>query len=156
MAEKKALEEKLIQLAKGANLLKVPVYFSEQYPEGLGKTISAIRSASKDAAVWTKTKFSAGEFVEKIPAKHILLAGVETHICIRQTAYDLRENGKTVSLVVDAIGSRHAEDRNVSLQEMHMDRFLFTTVETVLFELMEDAKHPQFKEISALIKQPLL
>jgi nicotinamidase-related amidase len=120
-------------LVRGAHLLKVPVYLSEQYPKGLGKTLPRITKGIKPAAVFEKTAFSAGEFADQIDEKVVILAGLETHICLRQTAYDLKAAGKSVVIAADATASRRTEHRDIALQELQTDQFLITSVEALLF-----------------------
>lgn len=146
------LENRVRILAQASSLLKIPTYLTEQRPEKLGHTIDSIRSITGKSSVWSKVRFSAGEFGKDIKESTILLCGMEAHICIRQTAYDLRQQNKNVVILADAISSRHTRDEEIALHEMQHDQFLITSVEALLFELMEHADHPEFKEISALIR----
>jgi nicotinamidase-related amidase len=84
--------------------------------------------------------------------KRILVAGCEAHVCIRQTVYDLRLKEFTPIVVADAIGSRRERDREIALAEMRADRVVVSTVEAVLFEMLETADHKCFKDIQALLK----
>ncbi len=142
----------IITLVKGAHLLGVPVYFSEQYPKGLGKTLPRLMDGIKPAAVFEKTTFSAGQFAGEMDEKVIILAGLETHICLRQTAYDLKAEGKLVVIPADATASRRTENRDIALQELQTDQFLITSVEALLFEWVGDSQHQHFKEFSSIIK----
>lgn len=151
--EHAALEKKLVQLVTGLGLLGVPVVFSEQYPKGLGKTVGSLAKLAPDAPVVEKTAFSAAEAVRPhLSRKHVLVAGMEAHICVRQTVYDLRRLDKKVTVIGDATGSRQTSDRDLALAEMRADEILIYGVEALLFELMADAAHPAFKKISELIK----
>lgn len=146
------LEKRLSQLVAGCVKLGIPVSFTEQYPKGLGKTVESLKKLSPSSPVFEKTRFSAGEFNERLTRKKIIVAGLETHICVRQTIYDLIMQRKTVVVVADACGSRFQENKDLALTEFAADKILLTSVEALLFELLGDAEHPQFKEISALVK----
>lgn len=152
VADSEALLRKIAMCIQGAAHLGLAIYFSEQYPKGLGGTLPSIRALSPDAPVFEKTAFSSGAFAENIPQQNILLIGAETHICVRQTALDLRMKGKNPILVADAVGSRDPYHKQTALSELQTDKFLITTVEAALFEILEDAKHPKFKDISKLVK----
>lgn len=145
--------ERLEILVKGATLLGVPVVITEQVPAKLGKTVPAIlQAAGKTCKPIPKTHFSAMEQGKIFSKRRILVAGCETHVCIRQTVYDLRLKEFTPIVVADAVGSRQERDREIALAEMRADRVVVTTVEAVLFEMLETADHKQFKEIQALLK----
>jgi hypothetical protein len=139
-------------LVKAAKLLEIPVGITEQVPTKLGKTVPAILQAAGQVAPISKTLFSAAEAGRSLGKKKVLVAGCETHVCIRQTVYDLRLKEIQPVLVADAVGSRRDSDRQLALQEMRHDGIVVATTEAVLFELLEGAEHPKFKEIQALIK----
>lgn len=144
--------KKLAQLITGARYLDLPVFFSEQYPKGLGPTLKELKALTPNAPVFEKTAFSAGAMAGQIDSKVIVIAGCEAHICVRQTVLDFRSQGKSVVLIADAVASRHAENREIALQELRAEGVKISSVEALLFELLGDAKHPRFKEISALIR----
>jgi isochorismate hydrolase len=144
--------ERVEILVKAAKLLEIPVGITEQVPTKLGKTVPAILQAAGKVAPISKTLFSAAEAGRSLGKKKVLVAGCETHICIRQTVYDLRLKEIQPVLVADAVGSRRDSDRQLALQEMRHDGIVVATTEAVLFELLEGAEHPKFKEIQALIK----
>lgn len=150
--ENEKLERKASQMIQGCRILGIPIYFSEQYPKGLGSTLQSLRQLSPESPVFTKKVFSAGEFAKEISQKHVLLIGIETHVCVRQTAHDFLDQDKIPHLIVDATSSRNLTDKQVALDELKKAKVNQTTVESVLFELMETADHPQFKAISSLIK----
>ena len=143
--------DRLVVLIQGARLLELPVVLTEQVPAKLGKTVEAVQKAAGGKAV-SKTKFSAAEEGKLLERKRILVAGCETHVCIRQTVYDLRLKELTPVVVADAVGSRHAGDRDMALAEMRADGVVVSTVEAVLFEILGGSEHPKFKEIQALLK----
>ena len=144
-------------LAKAADILKLPVIFSEQYPQGLGSTIFELKGAINNN-VFEKASFSALKSdeikskLEESGRKKVILTGIETHICVYQTARELLENGYEVYVVKNATSSRKSKDYKTALELMRDYGAKLTCVETVLFELLETSKHPNFKEIQALIK----
>jgi nicotinamidase-related amidase len=144
--------------ARGFQILNVPTIVTEQYPKGLGRTAEEILfSLPDDFEVIEKITFSSciDAFVAKLNehgAKQVVLCGLETHICVNQTAHDLLANGFEVHVLTDAVGSRYKEDREAGLTKMFQSGVVPATVEMSLFELMRDAEHGQFKEIQSLIK----
>jgi nicotinamidase-related amidase len=144
---------------RGFRILNVPIIVTEQYPQGLGRTAEEILfSLPDDFEFIEKTSFSscgASAFIEKlndVGAKQVVLGGLETHICVNQTAHDLLDNGFEVHLLTDSVASRYPEDRETALLKMMASGVVPATVEMSLFELMRDARHEQFKEIQNLIK----
>lgn len=137
-----------------ADQLGIPVVVSEQYPKGLGPTLAALQPVDAIA----KTSFSAmdnPEFVEKINAlgkRHVLLSGMETHICVSQTAHDLCEANFPVWVVADACLSRKKTDWKISLQRMVVDGSRITTTEAIIFEILEKAEGDLFKALAKRIK----
>ena len=144
----------LRQPAQGAELLGVPALFTEQYPKGLGPTVEAL--APPRALVVEKTTFDATRapgFLDRLASDHtLILTGCETHICVLQTALGLIAAGRRVAVVADAVGSRRAESKRLGLARMEKAGADIVTTEMVLFEWVGDARHPQFKAISALVK----
>ena len=140
-------------LVKGASLLGVPIVVTEQVPSKLGKTVpTVLEAAGRGCKPIAKSSFSAVEQGKVFSKRRILVAGCEAHVCIRQTVYDLRLKEFTPIVVADAIGSRRERDREIALAEMRADRVVVTTVEAVLFEMLETADHKCFKDIQALLK----
>lgn len=147
------------RLVEAAGLLNIPVLLTEQYPQGLGPTDSAITDLlSEDTLIFDKTGFSccaADGFTETIASterKQIILVGQETHVCVLQTALELMDLGYQVYVAEDAVCSRKAEHKHYALQRMKQQGATITNHESVLFEWLRDAKHPEFKRISALIR----
>ncbi|MBA2494848.1 MAG: hydrolase [Acidobacteria bacterium] len=144
---------------RGLQILGLPVIVTEQYPKGLGKTAEEILfSLPPDFEFVEKTAFSscgASVFMEKLRetgASQIVLCGLETHVCINQTAHDLLNEGFEVHVLEDCVSSRFSRDKETALAKMRMNGIVPSCVEMALFELMTDAKHEQFKEIQNLIK----
>ncbi len=151
------LEKKLNQLVEGMQVLGVPIIVSEQYTKGLGKTIESVSEKLKDVPTYEKMTFSCMQNLELATAielsgkRTIILAGIEAHICVLQTALDLCQEGFDVALVLDAVGSRSEENKSVSVLRLQ-NKVAFTSVESVLFELCKVAGTEQFKAISRIIK----
>jgi nicotinamidase-related amidase len=160
IADDARLRKNAAALAEGARLLDVPLVVTEQYPKGLGRTVPELRGAVQAAGghALEKTAFScpADPMVrarlEALHRSHVLLAGVEAHICVLQTALDLAESGYKVHVVEDAVGSRTRENKEAGLARMLRHGVEPSTVEMALFELMGDAKHPAFRDVQRLIK----
>ena len=144
--------DRLIVLIRGVRLLDVPVLLTEQVPTKLGKTVEGVQKAAGNPRAMSKTAFSAATEGKELGRKRVLVAGCETHVCVRQTVYDLRLRELTPVVVADAVGSRQARDREMALAEMRADGVVVSTVEAVLFEMLESADHPKFKEVQALLK----
>jgi nicotinamidase-related amidase len=144
---------------RAAGLLEVPVVVTEQYPKGLGPTAEEIRAVlPADHVPIEKTAFSscgARGFVERLrglDARHILVCGIEAHICVNQTTHDLLAHGYRVHLLTDCVTARAAENKQIALDKMRLAGALPSSVEMALFELIRDARHEQFKAIQKLIK----
>lgn len=151
------LEKKLNQLVEGMQVLGVPIIVSEQYTKGLGKTIESVSEKLKDIPTFEKMTFSCmrnaelAAAIEQSGKRTIILAGIEAHICVLQTALDLCAEGFDVALVLDAVGSRSDENKSISVLRLQ-NKVAFTSVESVLFELCEVAGTEEFKAISKIIK----
>lgn len=145
--------------ARGFQILNLPVFVTEQYPKGLGRTAEEVLSAlPADFEFIEKSAFSscgAGAFNERLKSagvSQIVLAGLETHICVNQTAHDLLAENFQVHLLTDCVGSRDEEDKKTAIAKMQLSGAIPACVEMSLFELLRDSKHEQFKEIQNLIK----
>jgi hypothetical protein len=145
-------------LFSGLDLLGVPLVISRQYPKGLGDTVPEIREVTGKATVLDKTTFSCyqDEAIRKAVAatgrRHIVLSGTEAHVCVLQTAIDLREAGFQVVLVADCVGSRRPIDRDYALKRAAGEGVILVSYEQLLFELLAGASSPAFKALSALLK----
>jgi len=158
MHEKEKLLENLQKLIRGARAMGVPIMVTEQYPAGLGFTIPEIAQLIPDVTPITKFSFSCcGEeaFTPQMKAlnrKQVLLTGIETHVCVYQTAVDLAGAGYEVQVVADCVSSRTAFNRDIGLNRMCASGASITSVEIALFELLKVAKGDKFKEISKIVK----
>ena len=145
-------------MANAASILNVPVILTEQYPQGLGSTINQVKSFVDENNIFEKTSFSAlnveevKSALEKTGRKKVVLTGIETHICVYQTARALLDAGYEVYVVKNACASRSKKDYRTALELMRDYGAKLTCVETVLFELLGSSKHPNFKEVQLLIK----
>ncbi|HEX8289729.1 MAG TPA: isochorismatase family protein [Pyrinomonadaceae bacterium] len=144
---------------RGFQILNLPVLVTEQYPKGLGRTAEEILfSMPPEFEFVEKTAFSsygAVSFIEKLQstrASQIVLCGLESHICVNQTAHDLLNQNYEVHLLTDCIGSRYSQDKETAISKMQTGGAILSTMEMALFELLRDARHEQFKEIQSLIK----
>lgn len=145
------------RLIDGAKLLGLPIAATEQYPQGLGPTSPEL--AQRLGPMPAKLMFSCREcqslfagFQQRGIGK-ILVAGIEAHVCVQQTVLDLLADGYRVYLAVDAIGARHEVDYTTALRRMESSGATLTTTEAALFEWCEAAGTPEFKQISALVRE---
>ncbi|WP_240928062.1 hydrolase [Thalassoroseus pseudoceratinae] len=148
------------RLLTGAKILDVPAVATEQYPKGLGPTVSPLADFFEDRP--DKLRFSAAELLpwslnedDEQTRDQIVIAGIETHICILQTAFDLMERGLRVFIVADAVSSRSTTHHELALKRLRDGGAVITTTESVLFEWCEVAGTDTFKQISQLVREPL-
>lgn len=142
---------------KGFQILDLPILVSEQYPQGLGRTVQPLMTLlGSGQTYYTKTTFScAGEealFNKLRERTQWVIAGIEAHVCVLQTARDLVHAGLQVVVLNDAISSRSIYDFSTAVAELRDCGVRISSTETVLFELLRDSKSPEFKQMSALIK----
>jgi nicotinamidase-related amidase len=140
------------RLVEGAGILGVPIVATEQYPRGLKHTAPEV-GLPHDVPRVEKTVFSAAraEGFDLGARNQVVLCGIETHVCVMQTALDLLDHGIEVHVVTDAVASRNAHDRDVGLHRMDGAGATLTTVETALLELCERAGTPEFKAVQKVI-----
>ena len=156
--EKEKIIRNIQTLIKGMEILNVPILLTEQYPEGLGKSIPQIRNLLSDVSPINKMSFDCSankNFMDRVNGlkrKQILLCGIEAHVCIYQTAIGLKDAGYEVQVVADSVSSRTQENKEIALQRMRDSGIGITSVETVLFELLKTAEGKEFKEILKLVK----
>ena len=156
---KELLEKKAVIMAKAASILNIPVIVTEQYPNGLGYTIDGIKSAlNEDAQTFEKLSFSAldNPKIEKViknsEKSQIVIFGIETHICVSQTAIALIDKGYDVTLIKDASGSRAQVEHNAGIERIKENGAHIITTEIALFEWLKSSKNEKFREVQALIK----
>ncbi len=140
-----------------AKELGMPVLATEQYPKGLGRTVPELAEALP-AKPLEKTHFSCGAdpaFAAALAAsgrKQVVIAGMETHVCVFQTVRDLVEKGYEVHLCADAVASRTDEHRKAGIELAREVGAIVTTAETAIFDLLHEAGTPEFKKVSPLVK----
>ncbi len=142
-----------------ARVLGVPTTVTEQYPKGLGSTDAAVSChLPADAQIFSKTTFSccgAEGLLSTLSAEHrsqIVLVGMEAHVCVLQTAFDLHARGFQVFVVEDAVCSRNPANQANAMDRLRQGGVIVTNAESVLFEWLLDASHENFRQVSALIK----
>lgn len=146
-------------LIKAATTFGIPVFVTEQYPQGLGRLETEIEKLlPATARRYEKTSFSctgAGNFsadLRQTQRKQVFLTGMETHVCILQSAMDLLQLGYQVIVVSEAVCSRHRESYETALQRLRQAGVVITNSESVVFEWLRDAKHEQFKTLQPLLR----
>ena len=158
ISNKEELEKNLLILIKGLKLHNIPIIVNEQYKKGIGETISSLKELTDSYPHFEKTTFSCCGNEDGLAAikatgkKFVILAGIETHVCVLQTALDLLEEGLQPVLVTDCVNSRKEKDKEMAIMRLVQAGVIPTTYESILFELTVNAKNPCFKEISSLVK----
>jgi len=158
MHDKENLFTNNVRLIQGFKVLNLPIIFTEQIPQKLGKTLPAISQELQGIMPIAKETFSCWEdrnFKEQLEGlnrRHVVLTGIECHVCVYQTSLDLISNGYTVHLVTDAVSSRTLENRKVGIDAIKSARAHLTSTEMVLFELLRTAADPTFKDIFKIVK----
>jgi nicotinamidase-related amidase len=158
MHEKEQLFRNLDILIRGGRALGLPLLLTEQLPDKLGPTLPRFSELVPDVTPISKRRFSCcGEpaFLEALTAlgrRQVLLAGIEAHVCVYQTARGLLERGYEVHLVSDAISARTAANRWLGIERLRDHGALLSGTEMALYELMQEADSPVFREILQLVK----
>lgn len=147
-----------LKLINGFKILSIPIYFTEQYPKGLGQTEKRIKEALESSEAIQKMSFScsgAGNLFAELKEKNIsqvVVCGIESHVCVQQTVLDLIANDFQVDVAADAISSRKQFDYEIALQRMRTNGAEVTTTESILFELLNVCGTDEFKAVSKLVK----
>ena len=158
MQDKADLLDNLKKMIKGARVLGLPILFTEQNPAGLGPTVPEIAELLPDAKPVIKFSFSSCDteaFMEELTAvnrQNILIAGIEAHVCVYQTAVDLVNLNYNVQVVADAVDSRTNRNKRIGLEKSKAAGADITSTEIALFELLKIAKGDTFKEIIKIVK----
>jgi len=155
-------EKLLIQLKKlfyGAKVLKLPFLVTEQYSKALGNTLSDLQDIIENEYLpLEKSSFSCMDdesFVKNLEEsgkKNIIIGGIESHVCVLQTAIDMKSAGYNPIVIADAVSSRNPYDKKIALKRMRDEGVIFSTVESILFELQRYSGNDSFKAISKIIK----
>ena len=154
MTNAEELTKRSAILLRGLRELGVPMCMTQQYTKGLGMTIVEIAEAIGTKEYIEKIEFSSyAAVLEQIKDKsHVIVCGIEAHICVLQTVIELQENGFIPVVVVDCLSSRNELDMKIALKRMKEEGAILTTSESILFELLERAGTPVSKNIQNLIK----
>ncbi|HNV50844.1 MAG TPA: hydrolase [Bacteroidales bacterium] len=145
-------------LIEGLKAIGVNIMVTEQYPKGLGFTIEPLKQLVSDIPVIEKTAFSccddqlfSKEF-SKHQIKNVIIAGIETHVCVLQTTIDLLKQGYQPVVIEDCVGSRSLNDKALAIERMRQEGAIISTYESILFELLRFSGTDVFKKISKLVK----
>ena len=158
MTGKETLFKNIKILIQAAKTLEIPILWCQQVSKALGPTVPDIAELLAGAEPIDKASFSCAGHepfntkLEALGRKQILLCGIETHVCIYQTARDLLVRGLEVTVVADAVSSRTADNKRIALTRLAAEGAAIASTEMVLFELLRTAQHPKFKPIAKLVK----
>ncbi len=158
MHEKEQFFENVVRMIKAAQALDIPIIWNEQLPDKLGPTIDPIKQALPGQEPLVKESFSCcgntafNDRLAESGRRQVLLVGMETHVCVYQTALDLLRDNYEVHLVADAVSSRIAYNKDIGIQAIRAAGASVTSVEMALFEMLTIAKGDQFKQIIKIVK----
>lgn len=159
MLDKNVVVNRTATLAKAATILEIPTIATEQYSKGLGSTVAPIKSNfAPNTPIIEKSAFSVLkekgflELLKSYNKKQIVICGIETHVCVHQTAADLLEEGYEVFVVKDACASRNKYEFKQGIELMQENGAKISCLEIIIFEWLRSSKNPHFKEVQALIK----
>lgn len=144
---------------ESAKLFGIPQLFTEQQPEVLGHTIEKLADLTPDSPRVPKTNFSAInepavlKWIEENSIHHLLIAGLETPICVYQSVLDALNRGLEVTLFCDAVGGRRPEDESAVLASLRIHGAHVLPAETIFYSILKDSKHPVFKEFTGIVKK---
>jgi len=156
--EKELVVRNTLKLIEFAKTLNIPIVWTEQYPGGLGQTVEPIRKALSGYTPIEKVTFSCfgvEGFRGSLRAHHartLILTGIETHVCVMQTALDGLDAGYRVCVVRDAVSSRTPENKQVGIERVRDSGGVITSTEGIMFEILERAGTPEFKSVAPLLK----
>lgn len=158
MWEKETLLKNCGKLVKGLNELNIPLVVTQQYTKGLGDTLPEIKAAIPNFEYIEKKDFSCYDVPEVVArlndlqAKNVIISGIESHVCVLQTAVDLKAAGLNPVVVMDCVSSRTRENIELAKERFRNEGIMMTSYESVLFELTRSAGAPEFRAISKLVK----
>ena len=156
MHDKEILFKNIQILIKAATILDIPILWCQQCPEALGPTVPEIEQFLSGSEPINKSSFSCcgeEEFNSRLDnsgRKQVLLCGIETHVCVYQTAVDLHDKGYCVNVIADAVSSRTQDNKHIALQKITAAGIDVTCTEMAIFELLRTAEHPKFKQIAKM------
>lgn len=158
MIDKETLFKNVKILIQAAKILEVPILWCQQVPAALGPTVPEIAELLTDDEPINKASFSCVDHesfaaqLDEMSRKQVLLCGIETHVCIYQTAMDLLRRDFQVTVIADAVSSRTAQNRQIGINRLAAEGATLASTEMILFELLRTAEHPQFRQIAKLVK----
>lgn len=158
MDEKEKLQNNCGILIKGLREMKVPLLFSQQYTKGLGETIPEIRNLVDDFSYFEKKDFSCcdvpemAEELERTGVENIIICGIESHVCVLQSAIDFKDVGLNPIVVTDCVSSRKKSDIEIAKERFRYEEIMMASYESILFELTRSAGNSAFRAISKLVK----
>lgn len=153
--ERVEVERNIERLVRGAHILGVPALLTEQYVKGLGPTVEPVRRAFEETSGYRpieKDCFSAHESLAALDRRQVLMAGVETHVCVYQTALGFLAAGRSVWIVADAVSSRTPRNRDIALQRLVSEGARLSSTEMALFELTVRSGTDEFRAIARLVR----
>ena len=146
-------------IMKAAKELKIPVYVTEQYPKGLGKTIPELNVELSGATIFEKMTFSSAQVsaliddLKKKNISNVIVVGMEAHVCVSQSALDLLEFGFKVFVLADACCSQRILDYECALERLRSEEIIITTTEAAIFEMLYSADTPEFRTLRNIFKE---
>jgi nicotinamidase-related amidase len=158
MADKETLFKNARILIQAARILEIPILWCQQVPQALGPTVPEIAELLGGVEPIDKASFSCAGHepfnrqLDSLGRRQVLLCGIESHVCIYQTAMDLLRLDFDVTVIADAVSSRIAENKQIALARLAAEGAAVACTEMVLFDLLKTAEHPQFKPIARLVK----
>jgi len=158
MSEKEILLKNCLTLIQGLAELKIPQIVTQQYTNGLGETLEEIKAVIPNFEYVEKRDFSCcdepivAEKLIELNAKNIIICGIESHVCVLQTAVDLKEAGFNPIVVVDCVSSRTKENLELAKERFRYEGIMMTSYESILFELTRSSTAAEFRAISKLVK----
>lgn len=158
ISDKERVLENMRRLIQFARIIGMPIVLTEQYPKGLGLTIPEIRDLISSIKPIEKVEFSCfgseefKETIKRLNAKSLIIIGIETHICVMQTAIEGVEEGFRVCVISDATSSRNLEDKMIALERLRNSGVIVASTEMLIYELLKRAGTQEFREALKLIK----
>ncbi len=158
MKDKEKIVSNTVKLIKGCKILNIPIYFTEQYPKGIGPTHKEILDLLENSKRYEKDAFSiifVQELIKELRDENVsnlILCGIESHVCVMQSALDLDSAGFHVYVIGNAISSRKEEDYLFAIRRFVTSNIQVITYEMALFEMLERSGTEAFKQISSIIK----
>ncbi|MCL1822228.1 MAG: isochorismatase family protein [Prolixibacteraceae bacterium] len=158
MDAKEAFLKKSLMLIQGLQILNIPIITTQQYTKGLGETLAEIKNAIPEFSPLDKRDFSCcgdasvAEIFLSAGKKNIIICGVESHVCVQQTALDLKAADLNPIIIVDAVASRYESDKQLAMERFRYEGVMMASAESILFELTGSSLAPEFKDISKLVR----